>query len=276
MPTVELNATPIVYAEVGPSDGTPVLLSHSLFFDHTMFDELAAILAERGYRVVSYDQRGQGGNPAATRDEVSMDALTDDAASLIGALGLGRVHVAGNSLGGFVALRLAARHPDLVISAAAIGSSAEEEHSLAAFAPLVDHLTDHGAADIVGSLMHIMFGDTSLASPTAATKKWEAFMADLGPSIGPCAWQVIHRDSIVAELAGCAVPVLAIAGAEDHAYPPPTSSDNIAAATGGRAVTVEAAGHSVSLEQPTIVADHLLTHFAAAERGSPWAGRPGR
>jgi len=265
MSTVDVNGTPICYVEVGPSSGTPVLLSHSLFFDHTMFDELAGLLAEQGYRVVSYDQRGQGANPVATRDEVSMDALTDDAAALIGALGLGRVHVVGNSLGGFVALRLAARHPDLLISAAAIGSSAEEEHSLAAFAPLVDHLTEHGAADLVGSLMHIMFGDTSLGSPSPATKQWEASMADLGPSIGPCAWQVIHRDSIVAELAGCTVPVLAIAGAEDHAYPPPTSSDNIAVATGGRAVTVEAAGHSVSLEQPAIVAEHLLGHFAAAE-----------
>jgi len=265
MPTVDLNGTPITYVEVGPSDATPVLLSHSLFFDHTMFDDLASILADRGYRVVSYDQRGQGANPPATRDEVSVDALSDDAVTLIGALGLGRVHVAGNSLGGFVALRLAARHPGLLISASAIGSSAEEEHSLQAFAPLVDHLTEHGAADIVGSLMHIMFGDTTLASPTTATKRWEAYMASLGPSIGPCAYQVIHRDSIVAELANCAVPVLAIAGREDHAYPPPTSSDNIAAATGGRAVTVDAAGHSVSLEQPGRVAEHLLTHFAAAE-----------
>lgn len=118
-----------------------------------MFNELAAMRAERGYRVVSYDQRGQGGNPAATREEVSVDALTEDIVALIGALGVGRVHVAGDSLGGFVALRLAARHPDLLISAAAIGSSAEQEHSLAAFAPLVDHLTEHGAADIVGSLM---------------------------------------------------------------------------------------------------------------------------
>ncbi|MBC7679313.1 MAG: alpha/beta hydrolase, partial [Pseudorhodobacter sp.] len=136
MSTVDVNGTPICYVEVGPSGGTPVLLSHSLFFDHTMFDELAGLLAEQGYRVVSYDQRGQGANLAATRDEVSMDALTDDPATRIGALGLGRVHVVGNSLGGFVALRLAARHPGPLISAAAIGSSAEEEHSLAAFAPL--------------------------------------------------------------------------------------------------------------------------------------------
>lgn len=265
MPTVDVNGTPITYSVVGPGDGTSVLLSHSLFFNHTMFDELASILAGSGYRVVSYDQRGQGANPPATRDEVSIDALTDDAVALIGALGLGRVHVAGNSLGGFVALRLAARHPELLISASAIGSSAEEEHSLPAFAPLVDHLTEHGAADIVDNLMYIMFGDTTLASPSAATKDWEAYMAHLGPSIGPCAYQVIHRDSIVAELADCAVPVLAVAGAEDHAYPPPTSSDNIAAATGGRAVTVAAAGHSVSLEQPAMVAAHLLEHFAAAD-----------
>lgn len=98
------------------------------------------------------------------------------------------------------------------------------------------------------------------------TSTWRAAIARLGPRIGDAAHGVIHRGRIVEELAGCRVPVLAVAGREDHAYPPPISSVNIADAAGGRHVTVDAAGHSVALEQPDEVARHLSEHFAPAGR----------
>jgi 3-oxoadipate enol-lactonase len=174
------------------------------------------------------------------------------------------VHVLGNSMGGFVALRLAARHPGLVRSAVAMGSSAEQEHSLEQFAPLVEHMQAHGTGEVIDTLMHIMFGDTTLAAADhPARDRWRQYMLALPPSIGDAAHEVIHRKRIVEELRSVSLPVLAIAGAEDHAYPPPISSENIAEATGGRHVTVEGAGHSVALERAEDVATQLEAHLAA-------------
>lgn len=268
MASIDVNDTSLAYDEVGDPNGIPLLLSHSLFFTRRMFDPLIAQLGG-GYRVVAYDHRGQGDSAAAPVEQLDMDTLTDDAAALVEALDLGPCHVVGNSMGGFIALRLAARRPDLVRSAVAVGSSAEEEHSLAAFAPLVAQMQAHGTADVIDSLMHIMFGDTSLAEPSAQTLAWREYMLGLDRSIGDAAHQVIHRARLVEELEGCAVPVLAIAGAEDHAYPPPLSSDALAAATGGRSVLVPAAGHSVSLEQSRVVAEHLRAHLADLGAGVP-------
>ncbi len=260
--TADVNGTTIAYTDSGPKDGVPVLLSHSLFFDQAMFEPLSALLVEAGHRVVAYDHRGQGASGPGTADELSMDALTEDAAALITHLDLGRVHVVGNSMGGFIALRLAARHPELLLSAAALGSSAEEEHQLEAFAPLVARLQEVGGGELIDTLMHVMFGDSSLAEPDSTVLAWRDKMAALEPSIGDCAYAVIHRGRIVEELDGCAVPVLAIAGAEDHAYPPPVSDQNIVDATGGRSVTLDAAGHSVALERPGATAEQLLTFFS--------------
>lgn len=258
-----IDGARIAYSDSGPRDAEVFLLSHSLFFDRRMFDPLVRRLNDAGYRTVAFDHRGQGeSSPAATRDELSMDHLTEDAAALIGALGIGPVHAVGNSMGGFVTLRLAARHPDLVRTVAALGSSCEEEHKLAEFAPLVEILGQQGGAPVIDVLMHIMFGDASLAAGGPVVEEWRKRMAALGPSIGDCAHQVIHRRRILEELAGCATPVLAVAGAEDHAYPQPISGRNIAAASGGRDVTVPAAGHSVALEKPDEVADLLLEHAA--------------
>lgn len=253
-----LNGTQIAYTESGPANGTPVVLSHSLFFDHTMFDALGVLLVEAGHQVVTYDHRGQGASHDATRDELSMDQLTEDAAALIAQLGLGRVHFLGNSMGGFIALRLAARHPDLLLSAITVGSSAEEEHQLAEFGPVVERLGEVGGAELIDTLLFIMFGDSSLAANTPEVQEWRGFMEKLDSTIGDAAFQVIHRQSIVEELADVTIPVLAISGAEDHAYPPPISDKNIAAATSGLHARIDAAGHSTSLEQPNLVAEHVL------------------
>ncbi|WP_017601044.1 alpha/beta fold hydrolase [Nocardiopsis lucentensis] len=261
MQHIEIDGARIAYQDRGPAEGEVFLLSHSLFFDHRMFDPLADILTGSGYRTVAFDHRGQGSSsPAGSVEELSMDALTEDAAALIRALDLGRVHAVGNSMGGFVALRLAARHPDLVRTVAALGSSCEEEYKLDEFAPLVAALGEHGGAPQVDTLMHIMFGDATLAAGGPVVERWRERMVALGPSIGDCAHQVIHRTRIHEELADCPVPVLAVAGAEDHAYPQPISGRNIAAASGGREETVAGAGHSVALERPEEVAELLVAH----------------
>ncbi len=265
MDHVDVNGTQLAYLDQGPEDGDVVLLSHSLFFDSSMFDPLAALLNEAGYRTVAYDHRGQGGSSAAaSREDLSMDNLTEDAAALIRALDIAPVHAVGNSMGGFITLRLAARHPDLVRTVATVGASSEEEHKLEEFAPLVDVLGQEGGAPVIDVLLHIMFGDATLAAGGPLVEHWREKMAALGPSIGDAAHQVIHRTRIVEELSACSVPVLAIAGEEDHAYPQPISGINIARASGGREATLAGAGHSASLEKPREAADLLLAHFASA------------
>lgn len=67
------------------------------------------------YRLFAYDTPGTGGSPMPD-GTLTVASLADDAAVLLGTLGIGRVHVAGFSGGGAVAQELALRHPDLVRS----------------------------------------------------------------------------------------------------------------------------------------------------------------
>nr|WP_275941281.1 alpha/beta fold hydrolase [Planosporangium flavigriseum] len=261
-----------------------MVFSHSLFFNRSMFRHQVERFAA-DYRVIVYDHRGQGDSAPASLGLLDMDTLTEDAAALIEHLDLGPCHFLGNSMGGFVALRLAARRPDLLRSAVALGSSAESEHKLAEFAPLVEHMQRHGTAEVIDALMYIMLGDATLTDPAKEElrREWRAYMLSLPPAIGDAAYGVIHRKSVVDELAAATVPVLAIAGAEDHAYPPPLSSQLIADVVAtARHVTVPQAGHSVALEQPEAVNDHLARHFATVDEDRTRAcarqprSRPGR
>ncbi|MGH9207033.1 MAG: alpha/beta fold hydrolase [Acidimicrobiales bacterium] len=82
---------------------------------------LVAVLVDAGYQVVTFDNRGvaPSSSPPAP---YSIDDLVEDTLGLIDHLGLARVHMAGYSMGGWVAETTAIRHPERLRSACFIGS----------------------------------------------------------------------------------------------------------------------------------------------------------
>jgi pimeloyl-ACP methyl ester carboxylesterase len=91
-------------------DGTsdPVLAIHGVSSNNRLWGWLHD--AAPWATLVAPDLPGRGDAAALSARPSSLAALADHLASL----GLGRVHVLGMSLGGFVAVALAARHPELV------------------------------------------------------------------------------------------------------------------------------------------------------------------
>jgi 3-oxoadipate enol-lactonase len=97
---------------VREGSGPAVVLSHALGTDLTMWDEVAAQLAQR-FTVLRYDHRGHGRSPAVP-GRCTMEDLAEDAAELIREELGGPVHFVGISMGGMVGQQLAASHPELV------------------------------------------------------------------------------------------------------------------------------------------------------------------
>lgn len=110
MDKISANGVSIAFIKRGK--GPALILMHGNEADHSMFDALAARLADN-FTVYAYDQRDCGLTENSTAPYALSD-LGDDAAAFIAALGLQRAHVYGSSLGGIVAQSLAARHPDRV------------------------------------------------------------------------------------------------------------------------------------------------------------------
>ena len=90
-----------------------------------MWDPQVPGLAER-YRVVTYDTRGHGESPAPA-GPYTLDDLVDDLVALLDEVGAERAHVAGLSLGGMTAMRLAAREPQRVDRLALLCTSAKPD-----------------------------------------------------------------------------------------------------------------------------------------------------
>ena len=99
------------------TDGaTPLLLLHGLGMSARVWDPLRARL-EPHHDVVAHTILGhRGGSPASSRP-VLVDDLVDDVERMLDTVGIGRPHVAGNSLGGWVAIELARRGRALSVCA---------------------------------------------------------------------------------------------------------------------------------------------------------------
>jgi 3-oxoadipate enol-lactonase len=91
-------------------DGFALVLLHPGITDSRVWDRLIPQL--QGRRVVRFDRRGFGGSPGASEAYSAMDDLV----IVVDALGLHRVHLVGNSMGGEAALALAVTAPERVAS----------------------------------------------------------------------------------------------------------------------------------------------------------------
>src|SRR5215468_7443610 len=144
MPTARANGIEIAYEVIGRAQDRPLLLvmglgTQLIFWD----DDLCAMLAGRGHRVIRFDNRDVGlssklvergmpnvmaGFAAAARGGAveapyRLSDMAADTAGLLDALDIESAHVVGASLGGMIAQTLALEHPGRVRSLTSIMST---------------------------------------------------------------------------------------------------------------------------------------------------------
>ncbi|KAL6307097.1 alpha/beta-hydrolase [Sparassis latifolia] len=110
------------YWLIGPEDGERVVLIHGLSVPAFIWKDVAPHLAENGFRVLLYDLYGRGYTdaPETTYDT---NLYTTQLAMLMQYVGWNNAHVAGVSMGGGIATAFSAQFPHLVSSKLALIAS---------------------------------------------------------------------------------------------------------------------------------------------------------
>ena len=106
------TTTDLYWASAG--HGPPVLLIMGLGLSGGAWWRTVPVLA-RGLRVITFDNRGVG-RSRSPRYSYTIEAMADDAVSVLDAAGVAKAHIYGISLGGMVAQQLALRHPERTAS----------------------------------------------------------------------------------------------------------------------------------------------------------------
>ncbi|MCV2393670.1 alpha/beta hydrolase [Actinotalea sp. M2MS4P-6] len=268
--TAQVNGAALRVEEVGTGPRT-VVFSPALFTNRALFDAPVAALGV-DHRCIRYDHRGQGdsglGAPQPTVESLGCEGLYADALALLDQLGVEACHWVGASIGGFVGVRLAARHPDRILSLVLIGFSSRRVPAsnlrqigmLGGLIRATRPLGPIGAAvhrRATETVMRNMFGETFMSDPTRAADRdlWRRrFGETVAPEAVPMLKQVFgHPGNPPEMLAQVQAPTLLISGADELAHVSDIDNDPLQAARvmpDARLVTIQGAGHMVLVEQP--------------------------
>ena len=243
----------------GP-DGAPVLvLGPSLGTDLHLFDDQVAALAA-DYRIVRYDLPGHGSSPTPN-GPYTMAGLAGAVIALLDRLGINRAHHGGVSIGGAIAAQLTLDHPDRVDSLTVIASAARfaEPESWPQRAATV---REHGTEAMVASRPGTWFVPGFAATAPAKRLLMMLRTTTREGYAGCC--EAIATFDVRDQLHAVAVPVLAIAGAQDPATPPEMVRLIAEGVPHGRFEVVPDSAHLLNAEKPLQVTGLLAEHLASA------------
>lgn len=248
---------------IGDGGAHPLLLIGGATWSKDWWDdELCARLAARGFRVVRYDQRDTGRStayPAGAPAYTGADLVTDAVAVLDG-LAIGRAHLAGLSMGGGIAQRLAARHRPRVASLTLISTSPAfpTVDALPGPTPQITRLFAEQAADPdwtdrAAVVDHIVEGERPFAGPgTFDEGRVRATAARVVDRTGNVPSMLTNHFVIddgpadplsPADLTG--VPTLVVHGTADPLFPPEHGRALAAAVPGARLLELPGVGHQL-------------------------------
>jgi len=219
------------------------------------------------FRVIAVDLPGHG---ALAGVPFGLAGAADLVAAIIGEAG-GPALVVGQSLGGYVAMDLAARRPGLV-AGLVLASATVEPRSVLRRAPLAigQYLAEMARDRVAGGPGATRAGEDS-DHPVASGLLFRGALRTLARA---------PRERFVPRLAAYGGPTLLVNGREDRVFR--RDELRFLEAVGyGRLVVIPGAGHRVSEEQPALF-DAAVRGFAAevargaAQPGGGWpGGRPG-
>jgi pimeloyl-ACP methyl ester carboxylesterase len=268
---VELEHGPVHVVELGPAGGEAVLLVPGFSVPSYVFEPLDAKLAADGFRVITFDLYGRG---FSARPDVryDRDLFVRQVEQLMDALALREAHLVGLSMGGAIAVRLAATQPERVRRLALVAPLTRARDISPLQVPwlgewltrvwLLPKLADSQMSDFVHPEKH-----AGWAARFRPQMRYDGF----GRALLSTLRHVMTSDSLadMAAVGRQRREVMLVWGRQDSVVPFSHSSDVRAALPQARFVPVADAGHLPHREQPEAVATALAAFLRAPAPALP-------
>ena len=264
--------SPLQLATTVTGSGEPVIVIHGF----TGSGAAMAPLVHRldGWQRIAVDLPGHGRSPAPPQpSRYSIEAMAESVARLAATAADESYHVIGYSMGGRVALALAAAHPHVCRSVALISATAgmtdeaERAHRRQADEALADRIGEHGLEQFVADWMAAPMWDTLRAC--LSETEWEASMRQrlgcdpVGLANSLRAGGTGSMTPLWDRLATLAVPTLIVCGALDGKFVELGRRMSELLPHSELAV-MSGVGHAVHLEAPDLCADTVADFMRRA------------
>jgi pyruvate dehydrogenase E2 component (dihydrolipoamide acetyltransferase) len=214
---VTVHGRELQYLAMGDSDAVPIVFVHGFGGDLNNWLFTTEKLSQQ-HPTYAVDLPGHG---ASSKDVTSFAELTAALAGFLDAAELDRAHLVGHSMGGAVALRVAADHPDRVASLTLIDSAGLGPDINADY---VDGFLAAGRRRELKGVLQLLFADPGLVTRQLVDdvlkyKRKDGVDAALAALAGDMFPDGAQAVDLRAELGGLGMPVLVIWGAQDQIIP---------------------------------------------------------
>jgi 3-oxoadipate enol-lactonase len=250
--------TALVHHRIDGDSGPVLVLAHSLGATLEMWDPQMDDLA-RHFRVVRYDLRGHGRSPAPS-PTCDMADLGADLIALLDRLDVRTAHVCGLSIGGMIALWVAAHHAERV-DRLVVCCSAAHFADKAGWAERAAIVRAHGTSQVADAVIARWFTPGFRARHAETVEAMRSTLAATSSAGYAACCDAVGRMDLRADLAEIRAPALLIAASGDPATPPERSFEIARAVENSRVEVVDDAAHLVNVEQPRRVTDLVLSHL---------------
>jgi pimeloyl-ACP methyl ester carboxylesterase len=273
--------------EWGDAGAAPLVLAHGGFDFGRTFDVFAPMLAEAGWRVVAWDQRGHGDSERAAL--YSWEADLRDAVAVVDSLSGDPMPIVGHSKGGGITVQFAAALPHRVSHLVNLDGLPSRR----SMPDVSDHERTKLMAGELGSWLDFRrsaLGRTrrpgtidELAERRGRmnprlSREWLRYLVTVGARKDADGWRWKIDPALrmggfgpwraqwaMARLPGLSMPLLAVLGLQPETMSPGAQPVDVEPylPPAGRIVGLEDTGHFLHIEQPRRVADLVLDFVGA-------------
>jgi 3-oxoadipate enol-lactonase len=263
------NASNVLTHRVS-GEGEPLLLLNGGLMSIAAWDKIAAPLEGR-FQVVRCDFRGQLLSPG--EPEPRLEAHVADVIALLDHLDIERAHLAGVSYGALVALRLAAMHPERVLSVAAVSTADRITPRIWKETAEMREIALEAAAGgdggrVLDFLLPRTYTAAYLESQNTAMGFYRQWVAAL-----PVVWYrglaallaSMQGLDLTPHLGAIRCPVLIVGAEGDRTFPPEHSRALADGIAGSRLVIEPGGSHGFIVEHSERVQEILLDFFSSLD-----------
>jgi 3-oxoadipate enol-lactonase len=259
-----LKGRNICYDTVGLESGPVVAFSHSLAADLGMWAEQVPALTAAGYRALRIDMRGHGGS-GALPGPYTIDELADDVVAVLDALGAGRCHFVGLSIGGMIGQSLGIRHWKRVQSLMLCDTQAASPADAATrWGPRIEAVLKAGSLEpIADATMGRWLTEDFRKKRPGRWKQIRDSIVGCTPAGYIGCSQAIGNFDFIAQLKTVKTPALVVCGTDDPGAPPAECRHIASLFAAGSYDEFAGARHLPNVEQPEAFNRVLLEWLAA-------------
>ena len=236
--------------DTGQPNAPTVVFIHGFPFNHTMWQEQVA-LCEPSFRTITYDQRGHGLSGTGNGQYI-FEFFVDDLMGLMDHLKIETAVLCGLSMGGYVALRAAERHPERVRGLVLCDTRSEGDSDAAKLKRAADLrlIQEQGLELFAEKFTKNVLAPSTLKDVALVDRVRRMILSNPTVGVQGSLIALATRTDTTPSLSRIQVPALILVGEKDPITPPSAASAMHERIPSSELAVIPNAGHLSNLENP--------------------------